>query len=402
MKIIAITGTKGKTSVARMIDFVLVQLKFHTIRVDSDGCFQNSIMTYNRKHSQKVFHNPPTVSAGKYLNYCNRGKVDFAILEQSISSGKPKIGLGYKQHHISVFTNIFDDHIDYKVIKNQQDIFHLKLNILKKAKNFIIVNFDDPFSKRILHGKGQRILYFGTKKAITQEENYLYYQNDLLDIKFLSTKQSCSLDKFEFPISLGFMPSIYNLMAAVGSLLALGFTPDEILNNLANYNADPKLGRLVLIELCGKKIIFDTAHEANSIMEVARLAKSLGKKVIGVLRLSPERVNKSIRNTARILAKSNIFNHIIVYDFIDGIYRSQSLSKPCGKSRAIGETANIFSESLAQNIKKGVRVEKILNEQDALRVAIKKADKGDVIVMIHHKYADNLEMLKKEYGLASF
>jgi UDP-N-acetylmuramyl tripeptide synthase len=394
MKIIAITGTKGKTSVARLIDFTLLKMNFKTLRVDSDGSFINGRQESNRKYSQEVFKNPPTVQAGKYLNLYKDKSLDYAVLEQSLSSGKEDIGLGYLQQDTSVFTNIFSDHIDYKKIKSKQDLFDIKLKILSKTKGWIVSNWDDDFGRKVAEKVKNAVLFYGTSEDILQNENYIYYKNKTIKLRFRKNKLSFSLEKYNFPVNEGFLPSIYNLMASLGALTCLDFNPEEIKRILETYEIDKSQGRLVLKTYKGKRVLLDNAHETNSIIEVGKLCSKLGRKVIGVLRLSPERVNQVIQETGKAIAKSGVFDHIIVYDFIDGVYSSESLSKPNGKSRKVGEVVNILAMSLKEG-NKSLEVDTILNEQDALKKALKIASKDDIVLMIHHRYKKSLGVLKK-------
>ena len=90
MKIISITGTKGKTTVTRVLSYVLHRLGENTLRVDTDGHYINELQKSTLTDSKNIFSLVPTVCPGKYLldmrKYCPSYT---AILETAIgSSGK--------------------------------------------------------------------------------------------------------------------------------------------------------------------------------------------------------------------------------------------------------------------------------------------------------------------------
>jgi len=397
--IIAITGTKGKTSTARLIDFVLNQLGYRTLRVDSDGCFLNNKNIKTRKDSQRVYKKPPTVKSGKYLYLANRNNTDYAILEQSISSGKLENGLGYKEHDFSIFTNVYSDHIDYKIIKNSEDIYRLKLNILKKTKknSWLIINYDNKYGKKLSEAVkiNNKILFYGYSEKLLQCSDYLRAESDIININYKGLNYKVDIKTLSFPFNLDFKPAIYNLMASLGLLILLDIKISLILKALKNFTQNNFYGRLILKKFKGRKILFDTAHEHVSIIETAKLCKKIGKNLTGVLRVSPERTNRYIRLLAKKIALANIFDKLIIYDFIDGITRNESISKVNGKTRKVGETANIFTKGLKLYNYKNIKIETVLNEQKALEKTLESSEKNDVILFIHHKLKKDLSYLKK-------
>ena len=132
MKIISITGTKGKTSVARIIDYVLRNSNKTTLRVDNDGHYINGKRKSTLDDSINFFGKTPSVCPGKYLITMKRYFPDFtAILECSIGSAGE--GLGYRFHDVGIFTNVYFDHIKKeKGIKTRRDLANRKSFIFEK------------------------------------------------------------------------------------------------------------------------------------------------------------------------------------------------------------------------------------------------------------------------------
>lgn len=396
MKIIAITGTKGKSSIARLIDFGIRRMGYNTVRVDTDGCFFNGTQKFSKKHSQRVFGNPPTVRAGKYIKYFKGEDIDYGVLEQSLSSGRKEVGLGYKSHYVSVFSNILFDHLDYKTIKSEDDIFLLKENIIRSVKKegWVVINLDDRYCTNLEKhlSKNANKIYYGISTGVTEKENYVTIKEHNLVIKINHKLLRKDISNLGFPFN---GPEFFksNLMASIGALLALGLEPGKCVESFKTYKLDNNLGRLLFINKKGVKIIFDTSHDPYSIIELGKYCKTIGKKVIGVLRFSPERVDQYITNAAEVIGNADIFDLVVIYDFIDGVERNFSVSKVNGESRGIGETAEVFYKSLKKLLDHS-RVKMITNEQDALKCAFKNSKRGDCILMIHHRLPKDLKLLK--------
>lgn len=393
---IAITGTKGKTSIARIIDFVLRKQNKKTLRVDTDGYFHNGILFKSRKEILRETGALPTVSAGRILQSERAQTVDVAVLEQSLSSGKKENELGYERHDIAVFSNILADHIDYKTIHSQDDIYTLKRNIVGKVApdGWIIANFDDMYGRKLRYDLGHKNFFFyGFGKKIIEQENYLTIRDHHYELKLDAKVEQFPLIEMPFPFDFRFQVVFSNVLAAIACMKILQYNVNDVLSALSTYTIDETLGRLVLKEIHGKKILFDNTHDPHSLIEVGKYCKKIGKKLIGVLRLSPERTDKAIAQFGKTVAQKNIFDEIIIYDFIDGKHASKSVSKPHGRSRSIGEVATLLVESLKNNLGSTIPVNKILNEQDALLTAIDRANPGDVILMIQHHFQEDIDLL---------
>ncbi len=210
MKYIVVTGTKGKTTITNIIDYLLRNFHINTIRVDSNGSYINNIQDTTYEQSIKVYGKAPNVRPGRYIyGALKNGNLDkkntVAILEAGIAcmvwgTGVPKSG-----HDIGIFTNVYSDHIDYKKIISKEDILKRKSFSLLETKKggYFIFNADDnlvrnlalrnksrivnfiPISKNKemineLHKKG---LKFDSFCEISDKEIIINYKNKLLKVK---------------------------------------------------------------------------------------------------------------------------------------------------------------------------------------------------------------------------
>ena len=127
-KVVAVTGTKGKTTVVTVLAEVLRALtKKDTIHVTTTGHFVNGERRSTLDESLATWGLVPSVCPGRYLyeslSFKERG---VAVLESSLGSSSIN-GMGYSWHEVGIFLNVFKDHIgNSSRIKSQADILKAK------------------------------------------------------------------------------------------------------------------------------------------------------------------------------------------------------------------------------------------------------------------------------------
>lgn len=416
MKIISITGTKGKTTVARMTDYVLRNiLSTDVLRVDSDGHYINNKQKSTCQDSMNMLKRPSTVCPGRYLiDLYRKNPEGIAVFECALGSGRA-IGIGYKNHNVGVFTNIYEDHINYKKLKNKKNLFDLKNFIIKQvAKDgYLVANFDDaiiskntekllpkdahllPFGKALKNFDIQNHLSKKGNFIITCDDKYIILKNKQKEVRLVDyTKISITYNGL-------YLPSIYNIMATYGAVLALlnfDLSYIEVINkNLEKFSMSSHGARLVNIKGSNERlIIIDYAHETESLKLIAQLGHKLGNRVIGVLRLAPDRTDKKILETGEKIAK--YYDHIVVYDKIDGIKRSNYKNRNGDINRNIGDVSSIFYKGLLASNKKEGTVERIIIEEEALKKASEISQRGDVVIVISgDDYGETYNNVKKYF-----
>ncbi|MFC1623355.1 Mur ligase family protein [Patescibacteria group bacterium] len=401
MKIISITGTKGKTTIIRLLDYILQGLEYDTLRVDTDGHFINGEQKSDFKLSREVWGMVPNNCPGRFLYETqSMPKENTVALFECAIGCSSLFGMGYAFHDIGVITNIYDDHITKTRIKNRDDIYDAKKFILKKTKKkdgFFIFNSSDEFltgkllSERIEPRKiavGEEILSFNQEEFLSEGNIFLKIDGD--DLKFITKDKEIRLLSLKnTPITFEgkFKPGIYNLSFVVAMLISfLGEDAffeklDLIIEKIEEYTPDKEGGRLVFLDDENKKakVVIDFAHEKESFKQIAKLAKEFSKnRVVGVLRFDPSRTNEDIEKTAEYIHE--FYDFIYVYDKIDGVRLMQSTRKAEGKLRGIGETANVFTEKLKEIGYSNFEV--VLEKKEAFKKAQNELQEGDVLIYI--------------------
>ncbi len=399
--LVTITGTKGKTTTVRLLDYVYRNLGFDTLRVDTDGHFVNGKKKSDYFYSRKYWGIVPNNCPGRYLfELANKplksSKKAVCLLEAALGSSS-SIGLGYFRHDIGVLTNIYRDHITNVRIKNKNDIYKAKSFIFKALakKGTFIYNSSDEYivkkiSKENITQKKIAVGYHCTNlKKFLNEGNYFFEINtETKELVFHSKQQTVNLTNLKnipFTFDGVFEPNLFNVSFVYAILYAeIGekrfFKKIKVITKiLQEYTVDQEGGRMVFVEKDGYKIIVDFAHELESFKQIALLAKNISSnRVIGVLRIDPSRINKDILNTAKQIGK--YYDFIYIYDKVDGEKMKESIGVAEGKKRGIGETAELFAQYLE---KFGYQQYKVVVKEDkAFKEAVKNVQDGDVIIYI--------------------
>lgn len=411
--IFSITGTKGKTTVSRLISHALVRSKVPTLLVDSDGHYFNGRKKSEGKTSVILHSSAPTVCPGKYLyELRNKGK-SVAVLETSIGSAGNS-GLGYRRHNVAVFTNVFEDHFG-RNIKTKKDIAERKGRISFGSlpdNGFAVFNADDSFVVgelvQIPEDKNITQIPFGInfnelnlEKHLDADGVAIIYNEPYISLKTKDAeKKLLDVRDISWTFNGQFTPSIYNLQAALGALLAYSGGKNltqKTVDDLATFKIKKTGGRLVTLRNKKKNIdaLLDFAHEKYSIIELAKLAKSRTEgKVVAIVRFATDRTNEQLEDYASAIAP--FFDSIVVYDKIDGVVRKPISNKKHMYYRDIGEVADIVYKKIGKTLGSFDNTFKEIEEKNAIAKALSLAESGDLLVHISNDHKKSVQYFKQQ------
>lgn len=416
MKKIAVTGTKGKTTVVNLISQALLNLGKQVLHVDTTGHFVNGVRKSTLDQSRKVWGLVPSVCPGRYLwemKHDYESDDHVAVLECSVGCSTHS-GLGYGVHNVGIFLNVFEDHLGSSTrLKTREDIaFHKSFIFNKTGTNgYAIFNADDELVVSQLDKVpthldvsklpvGVDMKYFDVEphlsnggKYITAISGHVYLVSKDEKIKL------CDLSKLPWTFDGKYQPSVYNAMfvcAGVLSYYDLNI-PNGFAKAIESLRLDKSGGRLVVMRAkSGATVIADYAHEKVSLESIGKLSKSIvgdNGKSIGVVRLAYDRTDQLLSETSEVIAKS--FDKVIVYDKIDGHFRQARPIRSKLFTQENGRVSQIIYDVL---IKSGSDAERIVREDQAIQRASEIAGPNDVVVVIVN---DDIEQSMK-YILDTF
>ena len=246
VKLIAITGTNGKTSVSHFISQILESLNVKNGVIGTLGISQLAKKTINT--TPDIF----TIYSALH-EFSNQG-IKLVIVEASSHALHQKrlAGLSFIQ---GVFTNLTQDHLDY----------HKTMGEYREAKAKLFSN--NRTAKAIINRDDENYQYF---LDITSEiETETFSINDLGYFKTNEKGFICELNNFVFELPLLGQFNISNALAAYSSLKSLGYNDAEVIPALSKLL--PPLGRMQ--KLNESNIWIDYAHTPDALINALKTLK---------------------------------------------------------------------------------------------------------------------------------
>lgn len=270
LKLIGITGTKGKTTSTFMTKAIL---EAHGLNVGLIG----SIAVYinGEKIEDTDRTTPESIEIQKHLANMVEKNVDVAIIEVSSQAMKLERVTGC-DFDVSLFTNLTEDHISPKEHPNMEDYFNCKLQLIKESKHGVINNDDETVSKikSLLPEKDIKTFAIDNNADFKVNPNKVVITDSYIDFSILYEGKE---EKIEAAIPGRF--SIYNAAGAIAVCSYFGVTADEIRNALKDLRV---LGRSELVpNKLGLTIMIDYAHTPSSLESILKAVNTYAKgKVI--------------------------------------------------------------------------------------------------------------------------
>ena len=266
LKLIGITGTKGKTTTTFMVKSIL---EAHGLNVGLIG----SIAVYinNEKIEDTDRTTPESIEIQKHLATMVKKNVDVAIIEVSSQAMKLERVTGC-DFEIALFTNLSEDHISPKEHPNMEDYFICKLNLIKMARNGVINNDDKIVStiKSLLPDKNIKTFAIDNPADFKVNPESVVITDSYIDFSILLNGKE---EKIEACIPGRF--SIYNAAGAIAVSSHFGVTADEIRLALKDLKV---LGRSELVpNKLGITIMIDYAHTPSCLESILTAVNSYAK-----------------------------------------------------------------------------------------------------------------------------
>lgn len=377
--VVAITGTNGKTTTTRIINSTLSRMGYCVGMTSTDGIYINGKCI--DVGDDTGFESAKCILFNK--------DVDIAVLETA-RGGIIKKGLAYDLADVAVITNITDDHLGIDNINSMEELCKVKSLVAEAVKKDgnVIINADDKWSKEIINRINSNIIYYSSdfnnelikeninKKntAIYIKDNYIYVNNRGREYKVVNIN--------DIPITLnGTLEfNVENAMAACAALVAMEIDYSMIKIGLENFNLEDNLGRFNIYDYNGIKVVLDYGHNIEGYKKVLPTLKSIGKgKITGIIGIPCDRNDYVAKEVGNISAK-----------YLDKIIIKEDKDR---RGRESGEVPKLIKEGILE-INKNANIKIILNEVEALKVALNEASRGDIIIVFFEKFKPLVEFIE--------
>ncbi|PLT34427.1 cyanophycin synthetase [Bacillus sp. V5-8f] len=383
--IIAVTGTNGKTTTTRLVNYFLEKEGVTVGMTNSDGVFLDSVAIEDGDCSGPI-------SARKILV---NPTVDYAVLETA-RGGIVREGLAFRHCDVGIVTNVAEDHLGLDGIETFEQLVKLKRLIPEVVieTGYCVLNADDEHvAKMAQYTKGEviytslnqnnpyiRKAIFERKKAwyIDQSGWIIYASNGVLQ-----PVHPCQY----IPITIGGAAkhNIANLLQAMAAAHTQGVPLDELIKKALAFIPDVALskGRFNRRDMKGRTLIVDYAHNVSGMEAIYDTVSSFAKKrIITVLAGPGDRKNEDIIKMAYLAADHT--DLLIIKEDDDLRDRQQY------------ELAHLIQQAA---IERNLRKEQtfiILNELDAFKKAWELSKPGDLLLFFYTDF----NYVKKFFELA--
>ena len=350
-KLIGVTGTKGKTTTTFMIKKILEK---QGKKVGLIGTI--AIYIGDKKIEDSSRTTPESIKLQKIFADMVQEKVDVVVMEVSSQSLKLNRVLGC-DFDIGVFTNFAQEHISKNEHPDMEDYFNSKLKLFDMCK-VGFTNADDIYGAKISKlVKNCEMTTYGIDNFCHVLAKDITITNSYVDFK---VKIDGKNERVKTCIPGRF--SVYNSLAAICVATKLGANAEQIKEALIEVRVP---GRSELVD--NKKeltIMIDYAHTPESLESILRAVKSYTKgRVISVFGCGGDRDH--IKRPLMGEVSGRVADYTII----------------TSDNPRTEEPGSIISD-----IEVGIQKTKgqytcIVDRKEAIKEAIKMANKNDIIVL---------------------
>lgn len=254
IKLIGLTGTKGKTTTATYIHDILSN------HYGKKTGLLSTVETYTGKRSEEShLSTPEAIELQRYIKEVSDEDLMSLTMEVSSQAIKTKRVLNM-QFDVGIFLNISEDHISPSEHPNFNDYLNSKLEFIKKCRT-VIVNYETDYLEAVLEAaKGaKKIIMFGNETLKNKVD--CYYTNIRRDNEHLAFDVVHNEQKATFKTRMLGDFNVQNAVAAILTARELNVNEENIFNGIEKTTV---AGRMNVFKGEEKTIIVDYAHNKLS------------------------------------------------------------------------------------------------------------------------------------------
>ncbi|MBE5907863.1 MAG: UDP-N-acetylmuramoyl-L-alanyl-D-glutamate--2,6-diaminopimelate ligase [Lachnospiraceae bacterium] len=253
LKVIGITGTKGKTTTTYMVKAILENAGY---KVGLIGTVETIV---GEEHIPALNTTPESYIVQESFAKMRSAGCDVCVMEVS-SQGLMMHRVDGFTFEIGIFTNIEPDHIGPNEHKDFEDYLHCKSLLFQKCKKGIF-NKDDEHLEQILEGHTCEVETYGfAQNADFYADNMeLIHKPGYLGVAY----DVKGLENFHVEIPVPGRFSVYNSLTAIAICHHFNVTVENMQKALAVAKAK---GRIEMIKVSDEfALIIDYAHNAMAL-----------------------------------------------------------------------------------------------------------------------------------------
>ena len=372
--IAAITGTNGKTTTARLLAHIHKLAGKRVGLTTTDGVYIDGQRTVEGDMtgptSARIVLSDPAV--------------EVAVLETA-RGGLLRAGMAMRHVDVGAVLNIQPDHLGQKGIETLEQLAEVKRTIVEVATDTAVLNADDPLTLRMAaYTDAKHICYVTMDPA-----------HDLVREHIRAGGRACAI---EAGVN-GHMITIYdhgahipllwthlipatlegratfnvqNAMFAAAMAFSMGVRLEDIRHGLRTFDTTffQAPGRLNVYDEHPFRVLYDYGHNAHAVGALCQLVNRMGIKGrrICVLSAPGDRRDEDIRAIGAVAAMADFDHYVCRRD-----------DSPRGRGEH--EVTEMLADALMGNGIGQDRITVIVDEQQAIDLALRMAAPGDLVLI---------------------
>lgn len=363
LKMIGITGTKGKTTTTWMIKRILEEDNKTVGVIGTMGVF------IKNKHYDLVNTTPESYDIHKYLKEMVDNNIEYAVME--VSSQALKLGrVDGITFDYGVFTNLTHDHIGDGEHASMEEYIECKSLLFKQSRHGIF-NIDDKNYKKMTNNCICDIHTFGyDKKAdLYCDKVELLREKDLIGINMTTEGIVCDTFKINTPGKF----SAYNAMCAILTTYLIGCSIDSMKKALINISVK---GRVEPVKISDKfNLLIDYAHNGVSMESILTTIREYNpRRIVTIFGCGGNR-SKDRR-----------------YEMGEVSGKLADLSIITADNSRYEDVNDIINDILIGMHKTNGKYITIPDRKEAIKYSIENAHEGDIILLLGKGHEDYQEI----------
>ena len=389
--VVAITGTNGKTTTARMIGHVALRAGWLVGWSSTDGVYIEGQLV-----EAGDFSGPS--GAGQVLRHPG---VELAVTETA-RGGILRRGVGVAYNDVSVVTNISADHLGLGGIDTLDQLAEVKAVITKitKPDGWCVLNADDPRTFAMRLGTKARIWVFTRDPDSPSGRNVLSERGrvtTLLDGWICVLRPGADplevIEVIDVPMTLAGLSkvNVENVLAVTSATLALGFSVEQVADGLRSFDpneSNPGRMNIWTLPISGGAIsvVIDLAHNEaglEALLEIMNGIRLPGARSLLGVGTAGDRTDDVFVRLGEIAA--------VGADVVEIVHKQNYI-----RGRSMEQINELISEGAAHA---GMEIERAHDsELDGLMSLLGQARDGDVVAIMTHQDREILDRWLLERG----
>jgi cyanophycin synthetase len=393
--IVAVTGTNGKTTTARMISHIFKGLGRKVGMTSTDGVVIDERLVIRSdasgpKSARMVLQNP---------------RVDFAVFEVA-RGGILREGLGYERNDVAVVLNVQPDHLGLRGIDTVEQLADVKAVLVEAVPRdgHAVLNADDPLVRDMRRRCSGEVVWFSMADPGSEEREMIDQhcrrggkalvlepseRGEMIVVRHGRRDMQLAWTHL-LPATFGGRArmNVQNCLAAAAAAFAAGAPLHDIRQGLRTFSTSYYLspGRLNELDVNGVQVIVDYCHNAPGMRMLGDFVDRVGESLtssselgrpsrIGVIATAGDRRDDDMRLLGAVAAQH--FDVVVVRE-------DEAL-----RGRQRGETSALVAEGVRRTMSEGGRckqLEVVVEEIQAVRHAMSRANPGDLVVVCVDKH----------------